>query len=487
MQEKLKIGIIQNAPLTADLSNNLRQIVQGYRECLDHGANLIIAPACALCGADLGNLSERLSFARQAEAALESLARELGDTPLITASYVPMPVLDDGHGYFPGNGLEEPILPGVLTPYLLENGDITELEEPIDIGAYRVFVDLGDELDIIEAEGSDLIVHLNTEPWYAGAPRKQEDNYQWEAKEMGMPVVWVNHIGTSDGNIYAGGSAVFNPAGNTICRLPFFETCNKVIDLKSRKKAIGLPLEEETLCMALERGIRDTVRNNGYSGVCLDLTHPNADLLAALCVEALGCSNVVGITSDEDSHIPAALKISCTKLPTAPLLDMADTLVPDNSKSLKSRLNAAVQFSYAESRGLMYLCPLTRSNIMLGNFDQYGDSCGHFAPLGNLYEVDIFMLRRYLAGKYTDLFGTIQEPSADSDKNDLIIHELADLNISANTLLNDHVCPYPENEVRLIQRKIIASALKRTQLPMVLHTDPRSEQLVIPVTHRLND
>ena len=487
MPKKLKIGIIQNAPLTADLSNNLRQIVQGYRECLDHGANLIIAPAHALCGADLGDLTERTSFVRQAEAALESLARELGDTPLITASYVPMPMLEDGHGYFPENGYDEPLLPGILTPYLLEDGEITELEEAIDIGAHRVFVDFGDELDIVEAEGCDLIVHLNTAPWYAGSPRKQEDNNQWEAKEMGIPVVCISHIGTSNGNIYAGGSAVFNPAGNTVCRLPFFETCNKVIDVNSKKKAIGLPLEEELLCSALERGIRDTVRNNGYSGVCLDLAHPNADLMAALCVEALGSTNVVGISSGNDSHIPSALKISCTKLPTADLLNMADTLVPDNSKSLKSRLNAAVQFSYAESRGLMYLCPLTRSNIMLGNFDQYGDSCGHFAPLGNLYEVDLFMMRRYLAEKYTDLFGTIEEPAPNSDKNDLIIHELADRNISAGALLSGHVCPFSENEVRLIQRKIIASALKRTQLPMVLHTDSKEEQLDIPVSHRLND
>lgn len=487
MPSQLKIGIIQNAPLTADLSNNLRQIVQGYRECLDHGANLIIAPAFALCGADLGDLTERISFAQQAEAALESLARELGDTPLITASYVPLPILDDGHGYFPENGYDEPLLPGVLTPYLLENGEITELESTIDVGPHRIFVDLGDEFDEIEAEGCDLIVHLNTAPWYAGAPRKQEEGYCMEAKDMSAPVISVNHVGTSNGNIYAGGSTVFNKSGNLICRLPFCETSNKVIDLKSKKKAINLPLEEEMLCMALERGIRDTVRNNGYSGVCLDLAHPNADLLAALCVEALGSGNVVGISGDNDSHIPAAVKISCTKLSTASLLDMADTLVPDNSKSLKSRLNAAVQFSYAESRGLMYLCPLTRNSIMLGNFDQYGDSCGHFAPLGNLYEIDLYMLRRYLAEKYTDLFGTIQEPAITSANNDRIIHELADRNISAGALLNDHVCPFSENEVRLIQRKIIASALKRTQLPMVLHTDPKDEQLIIPVTHRLND
>ena len=45
-----KIGIIQTDTLPGDFPNNLRAIVQGYRECLDHGAELVLAPAYALCG-----------------------------------------------------------------------------------------------------------------------------------------------------------------------------------------------------------------------------------------------------------------------------------------------------------------------------------------------------------------------------------------------------------------------------------------------------
>ena len=37
------------------------------------------------------------------------------------------------------------------------------------------------------------------------------------------------------------------------------------------------------------------------------------------------------------------------------------------------------------------------------------------------------------------------------------------------------------------QRKLVASALKRTQLPIVLHVDTPLEQLHFPISHRLND
>ena len=66
-----KIGIIQNAPLPGDFSNNLRAIVQGYRECLDHGADIVVAPAAALCGLEPQSLATRSSFLAQTQAAAE--------------------------------------------------------------------------------------------------------------------------------------------------------------------------------------------------------------------------------------------------------------------------------------------------------------------------------------------------------------------------------------------------------------------------------
>lgn len=84
----LKIGIIQSFPATADFSGNLRRIVQGYRECLDHGAELIIAPATALCGLAPLALTGRRSFMMQTRAALDALAAELGSVPLLLG---PMP------------------------------------------------------------------------------------------------------------------------------------------------------------------------------------------------------------------------------------------------------------------------------------------------------------------------------------------------------------------------------------------------------------
>ncbi|MDO5470336.1 MAG: hypothetical protein Q4F38_03455 [Akkermansia sp.] len=494
MSEKLKIGIIQNAPLTADFPNNLRQIVQGYRECLDHGAELVVAPATALCGAEPLDLIERQSFMQQTEAALNALSRELGEVPLILGAWAPQP--DDLFD----NDLDcekdapEPRVNDapdgcgtILTPYLLENNDVTELEngEIIDLDGVQIYTDTKNALSPDDTEGASVIVHLRTAPWHAGAQAEDEDDGTWEARTAGIPVISVRHVGSTHGNIYAGGSAVYSAAGRVTARLPMFEPAARVVDVYSTRTAKARPTEEEQLCSALELGIRDTVRNNGFSGVCLSLDTPNAALLAALCTEALGRSNVVGVTTQNNTQIAEALKISCHKPDIAPLLAAAEKVLPDAAEDFRKRITATALYSFAESRGLMFLSPLSRREFMLGSYTQYGESCGHFAPLGNLYEIDLHMLRVYLSEKYATLFGVLSEPAIPA--TDRIIHELADRNLSASALLHSHTCPFSENEVRLVQRKLIASALKRTQMPPVLHADRVTERIDLPVAHRMND
>ncbi len=485
MSTNLKIGIIQNAALTADLPNNLRQIVQGYRECLDHGADLIIASAYSLCGANPQALSNRQSFLTQTQAALESLSQELGDTPLILAAYAP--IFEEYDFDLEDTPLIGPAA-GILTPYLLEQGEITQLEEmeAIDICDATICVNINDMLTEVTDNEADLIIQLSESPWYAGAVSAEDEHFAWVARENNSVVICAHHVGTADDTIHAGGSAIYNQDGTVMARLPFFESANRVIALKSNTRAKAAPEEQELLCLALQRGIRDTVRNNGYSGVSLNLDAPNAGVLAALSVEALGRSNVVGMCSTPSAqHIADTLKITCITHPITELIAQATQCLGEESGELLPRLNALLQYTAAEKRGLMHLSSLTRSEIMTGSFTLYGESCGLFAPLGNLYEMDIHLLRQLLSEKFADLFGTLKEP--DDYETDRIIHEIADRNIGATALLQEHTFPLNENKVRMVQRKIIASALKRTQIPMVLHVDRPEERISLPVAHRLND
>ena len=491
MAASIKIGIIQNSPLTADLSNNLRQIVQGYRECLDHGATLIVAPAYALCGAGVKDLADRSSFLQQTSAALRCLSQELGSTPLLLGAYAPMGGLltnaDEDEDFEYEDALPERPVRGVLVPYLLEHDCVTELEdgEVIELDDLAVYVDISQEEVVMNEEDVNLIVHLSPESWHANAAQEEEARCRWEADSNYCPVVTVHPVGTAEGLIYGGGSAIYKPRNATQARLPFFATAAKVASL-SGATAKALPAADELLAQAIEQGIRDTVKNNGYTGVCIPMDSPYAALLAILCKESLGSKHVQGISFCGEMAVAKELGIVCndyqgTVLPSV-LEASADTSL---QKAERLRLQSALCTTYAEANGLMLLCPLTRHEFMTGAYTMYGENCGYLAPLGNLYRMDVHMLCEYFKEKYSNILGSLAEP--DSPQTDRIIHELADRNISAGALLQEHICPFSEEEVRKVQRRIIGSALKRTQMPMVLHVDAESERINLPIHHRLND
>ena len=488
-----KIGLIQTAPLPGDFSNNLRAIVQGYRECLDHGAEIVIAPAASLCGLEPRDLVTRSSFISQTRAALETLASELGEAPLLLAAYT-LTISDDELyvGIVGEDDESDPWMDKnrtvILTPYLLEKDSVTELENnsTVSIRGAQFYTDTSDE-ELLPNDAFDFLVRLPVTPWYAGSAQDDEETRKWEASMAGAHVICCRAVGSVGGNIYGGGSAIYSAEGKTLMRLPFFESAARVIDITRGAHALNLPEAEELLTLALERGIRDNVRNNCFSGVCIPLDHPHSALLGVLCVEALGATNVCGISFDEENTLAEKLGINCYTPRLDSLTEAATALLNgEESAALKERLRTAVAISHAESRGMMLCSPLGRREIMLGEFNLYGLSGGHLAPLGNLYDVDIYLLSERFREQYSNLFGSLTAPQTGTTNR--IIHELADLNTPPSALLREEMSYlFKENDVRLIQRKLVASAIKRSQLPIILHMDPPLEQLHFPLSHRLND
>lgn len=489
-----KIGIIQIASLPGDFPNNLRAVVNGYRECLEHGAQLVVAPASAVCGLEPHSLARRDSFLAQTQDCLEKISKELGEVPMLLAAHsrnfqdedlYAGVVCEGDDNYEPW--LEQDMVVE-LTPYLLDCDGVTELEanSTIDINEQLVYVDL-DDGEILPDDECDLIVRLPHAPWHTSQAKEDAEMRSWEASMSATPVICCRPVGTADGNIYGGGSTVHSSAGDLILRLPFFEAAAEVVNLKRPKPVLALPEPAEILCSAIERGIRDTVKNNCYSGVCVPLDAPHSALLGVICVEALGASNVAGISFKGNKELADKLGITCYEPATGNLLDSAASLFDDDqSAALTERIETAIAMSYAESRALLLCSTLTRREIMLGDFACYGRSGGHLVPLGNLYDVDLFLMSERLAEKYSDIFGALSAPPAGN--TDRIIHELVDRNKAAGELLHpEKNYMFKENDVRLTQRRIVASAMKRTQLPIILQAGSQDQQHSFPTVHRLND
>lgn len=479
----MKVGIIQNSPRTADLSNNLRHIVQGYRTCQDHGAELVVASAHALCGPGLYDLVSRDSFQEQMQRALQTLSRELGDAPLILGAYSTQP--DDVDA-----AEEEAAFTPRLTPYLLENDVVEELEngELIEWDGQQLYITTDDTPLQPGLDAYDIIIHVGSEPWYTDLLQEEAHRRRNEAINNEATVVYAGCVGTAEELVFGGGSGIYNPQGKTLLRLAWFDAESRVASIVPpfREAAIQPEPEATTLARMLQQSIRDTVRQYGYGGVCFTMDAPYSTLLAALAIDALGSANVEGVTFGDAESTAEQLGISCKKLDDQAVLQSACAqLGEEDTPALQARLRASMLSTYSESRGLLLLCPLSRRDIMLGQFTLYGESCGMLAPLGNLYEMDLHMLQQEYKERHSHIFGTLAEPQ--SPEKDIIIHALADCNVSAGRFIRENNFELQENEIRQVQRRLIGSALKRSQLPFTLLVSAPEEQPIIPCAHRLND
>lgn len=499
MSEKIKkIGIIQSRALPGDFSRNLRHIVQGYRECLDRGAEIAITSIYALSGIAPQDLKRRRSFIRQMEDAAEALAAELAvtDVPLLTG-YCINPLhsptddefdeeweQDDGLLYDAEEeeyGMHES---GILVPCVIHRGSIRTLTD----GGTSTIVDMLCHITTSDAESLpegdvDLIVHLPKSPWHNRSTEQESRIYNWESHVAQTPVVCVHPVGTEGSDIYGGGSALY-AHGRLVSYLPFFEPACQTLRTHPARNASSPKYPELVTLVekALITGIRDSVRQNGYSGVCVPLDSPNGKLLTNLCVRALGSDNVCGISFSNRTY-PG---IDCCQIQAGELVAPAkEKINPDYVPGLEQRLKGCLLTSLAEEKGMMLLTALDRPTLMLGEFTLYGETCGYLAPLGNLYKVDLFLLCRHIAETEPDMEHAIEESTL--PEQDRIIHDLTERNIAASDILRHAQDGIDENLVRSIQRKIIASAIKRTQIPPVLNISAREEQLNIPLSNRLND
>lgn len=487
----MKIGIVQTATQTADFSRNLRALVQGYRDCIDRGAVLVVADAFALTGPYPHDLKERSSFVKQTQRALKALSEEIGRVPLLLGAFAPelKPELEDDFWQ------EEDILPEtaesdedgavVLMPHLIEDGTVSVVEDELIHleSGLRIYAVCRREIDAFGFDANYLVV-LPHEPWYVGSQKDREDERCWEARQEGKHVLCVCPAGASDGNIWGGGSTLSSPEGKLIARLPLFEAASKVIDTKKVAAVSALPDVACMLCRALVMGLAEHVRRNGYECTSLVLDdRPATLLLARLAAEALGAECVTLMAGTQPAETTSAWLRKAGLADCVQPLDMGgDADVTDDSLLL--RLTMARAASAAEKEGSMLLCPLTRGELLAGTRLEQAQGT-LLLPLGDLYEGDLRLLAEEMGkGDMPALPAFADTPDAAFDR---AFQLLEDGNRSATELLEQPDCPVDEATLRKAQRLLIASAWKRRCLPPVLEMTSIDKRRTYPAMHRLND
>ena len=173
--------------------------------------------------------------------------------------------------------------------------------------------------------------------------------------------------------------------------------------------------DEATIYRALVLGLRDYVTKNKFPGVALGLSGGiDSGVTAAIAADALGPEKVHTIrlpspfTSDdsvEDAEALAkALGIRMDTIAITPLIDTArQTLAPlfagrhadTTEENIQARLRGLLLMAVSNKFGPMVLTTGNKSEMSVGYATLYGDMCGGFSVLKDIYKTTVYELAEW--------------------------------------------------------------------------------------------
>ncbi|WP_314686866.1 NAD+ synthase [uncultured Bifidobacterium sp.] len=431
---QLRLALAQIDTCVGDLDDNADRVLQYARRASRGGARVVAFPEMTLTGYPIEDLAFRATFRRAAWDKANWLATELaadgmGDLYVIVgtvgtdrASDKPrnrLVVLHDGVVWA---GYDKHFLPnyGVFDEFrIFASGDRSVV---VDVDGVRVGVAIcediwqdGGPVAELAERGVDMLLTINGSPYEEGKTHVRMDLARRRAAEVRAPMVYVNQVGGQDDLVFDGGSFTVDADGALLQRSPMFVEDLAFVDIPvdgSRRTpariAPALDPDEEvyTACVL---GLRDYMRKNGFTGVCLGLSGGiDSALVATMAADACPGGDVWGISmpsmySSEGSRDDAAdlarnIGAHYDVQPIEPLFDAFQNrmrLEDVAAENLQARIRGVIVMAYSNSKGVLALATGNKSELACGYSTIYGDAVGGFAPIKDLLKTRVWELARW--------------------------------------------------------------------------------------------
>ncbi len=256
----------------------------------------------------------------------------------------------------------------------------------------------------------------------------------------------------------------------------------------------------EKLWNNLKQKFEKHCQENGFKNVIIGLSGGlDSAIVAVLAADVLGGENVTAIMMRTKYTSPLSIEIARE---TATLNNLKykeldiDYLINEEEKFLKNafgeelkqvvyenlqaRARAKILMAWSNQFGAVVLSCSNKSEILTGYCTLYGDTCGAFMPIGNVYKTDIFKLAKWRnsINRVLPSEVIIRAPSAELSLNqkdedslppynelDDILKKYVDEKISKEELIKQGSdALLVEKTINLYQK----SKFKRKQLPHIL-------------------
>ena len=432
MTKPVLIALAQMNAHLGRVNANVSRLAEARAKSALQGAEIIVTPEMFLSGYPCDDLVLRNDFMADVAAGIDQLTELTSDGgPAIVvgapaaidgAIYNSVFVLDGGKQLARFDKVNLPNY-GVFDDK--RNFTAGQMPGPAMLRGLKIGFPICEDIwepnvaECLEESGADLIIAINASPFDISKPERRMSTIVARTVETGLPVAYVNMVGGQDELVYDGSSFAINAGGKLACHLPSFSESIVVISAQKTAGMVTLtgqitPPDSDltALYRGLCLGLRDYVHKNGFPGVLLGLSGGiDSALVAALAVDALGAEAVHAVmmpsaftsqeSLDDAAEMAAALGIRLDTIAITTAVDALGTMLADQfagtapnvaEENIQSRLRGLILMGISNKHGAMVLATGNKSEYAAGYSTLYGDMCGGFAPLKDVWKTTVFDL-----------------------------------------------------------------------------------------------
>jgi NAD+ synthase len=431
----LSIALAQLNPTVGDVVGNTALVRRARDDAAARGADLVVCPELVLVGYPPEDLVLRPALVDAAAHALGELlddSRRGGPGLVVTLPwkvdgclYNTAALVADGRvelrfkHELPNYGVfdeKRVFVPGPLPEPVVFRGVRLGLPICEDIWLEATARHLADR-------GAELLLVPNGSPFEVDKFHQRVDLARRRVAETGVPLIYVNQVGGQDELVFDGGSFVVNSDGSIAALLPFWtESLQLTRWLRDRGRITcdgtacwAEPPRLASIYSAMMLGLRDYVRKNRFPGVVIGLSGGiDSALTAAVAVDALGPGRVRGVrlpsrftsraSMDDAAESAQALGIRLETLPIEePVRAIEGVLAPAftgrprdvTEENIQARVRGLLLMALSNKFGELLVTTGNKSEMSVGYATLYGDMCGGYAVLKDVYKTEVYRLARW--------------------------------------------------------------------------------------------
>lgn len=435
MTDRFRITLAQLNPTVGALAANAEKALAAWQAGRAAGADLVALPEMFLTGYQTQDLVLKPAFLRDAMAAMQALAAQVGSGPALG---IGGPYVDETGSYNAWWVLKEGRVIARALKHHLPHDDVFDEMRLFDPGPVSAPLRLGpvslgmpvcedawhpDVAGALAAAGAEVLMVPNGSPYRRGKLDLRRQVTGARVAETGLPLLYLNMVGGQDDQLFDGASFVLNPDGSVAAQLPAFEEAVVHVDLERGAtgwravpgEIVPQPGDIEQDYRAMVLGLQDYLRKSGFSKVVLGLSGGiDSALVAVIAADALGAENVHCVmlpsrytsqgslddAADLARRIGARLDTVKIEGPRAAVEGalshvLAGTAPDVTEENIQSRLRGVILMAISNKFGAMLLTTGNKSEVAVGYCTIYGDMAGGYNPLKDLYKTRVFETCRW--------------------------------------------------------------------------------------------